>query len=146
MKSLLFCASVTIGLAMQASEAQASLASSRNNAQARENKEKSFADMQRKTFTITSWAGAPISELLSKWGKYTHKTELPTGYVVYTYENNYSGSGGSYTPGYIVTDPYGNIVAQKAAKDNTYSYNFTDYYEFFVDKNQIIVHVKIGTK
>lgn len=123
-----------------------SLASNRTKAQARYNKEQSFADLQRKTFSITSWAGSNISELLSKWGKFTNKTVLPNGLTVYTYESNYSGSGGTYTPGYVVTDPFGNVMATKAAKDNTYAYNFTDFYEFYVDKSNTIIHVETGTK
>jgi hypothetical protein len=37
-------------------------------------------------------------------------------------------------------------MATKAAKDNTYAYNFTDFYEFYVDKSNTIIHVKTGTK
>lgn len=121
------------------------LASNNTRAQARYNKEKSYADSQRKTFRITSWAGANISDLFKKWGSYTKKNVLPNGIVVYIFEYNFSGSGGSYTPGYVVTDQFGNVLEKKAAKDKTYSYNFTDYYRFFVDKNQIIIHVKIGS-
>lgn len=123
-----------------------SLSSNRTKQQARQNKEQSFADTQRKIFDITSWAGANISELLNKWGQYTSKSLLPNGLTVYRFESNYSGSGGSYDLGYVVTDPYGNVIASKESKDNTYSYNFTDFYEFFVDKNNLIIHVKTGTK
>lgn len=123
-----------------------SIASNRTKMQARQNKEQSFADIQRKTFNITSWAGSNISELLSKWGKFTSKIVMPNGLTVYKYENNYSGSGGTYTPGYVVTDPFGNVMATKEAKDNTYAYNFTDFYEFYVDKSNIIIYVKTGTK
>lgn len=138
---------MTIFFAMQSENICAqSLASNRTKLQARQNKEQSFADTQRKIFDITSWAGSNIAELLSKWGKYTSKTEMPDGLTVYTFETNYAGSGGSYTPGYVVSDPYGNVLAQKDAEDNTYSYNFTDFYEFYVDKDQIIIHVKTGTR
>ncbi len=126
-------------------EAQ-TLASKNTRAQARYNKEKLFADSQRKLFTVTSWAGAAIGDLLASWGNYTGKSELPNGMTVYTFESRYSGSGGRYTPGYIVTDQSGNVVAQKAAKDNTYSYDFTEYYEFYTDKSQRILHVKTGTR
>lgn len=122
------------------------LASNNKRVQARYNKEKSYADSQRKTFQITSWAGSTISDLIKKWGSYTKKNMLPSGMEVYIFEYNFSGSGGSYTPGYVVTDQFGNVLDQKAAKDKTYSYNFTDYYQFFVDRNQIIIHVKIGSK
>lgn len=122
------------------------LASNNTRAQARYNKEKSYADIQRTIFSITSWAGANVSDLLAKWGNFTKKNELPNGITVYSFENTYSGSGGRYTPGYVVTDQFGNVVEQKAAKDNTYSYNFTEYYEFYVDKSQIIIHVKTGSR
>lgn len=122
------------------------LASNNTRAQARYNKEKIYADAQRKIFTVTSWAGSPISNLLAKWGNYTKKNELPNGLKVYSFEYTYSGSGGNYTPGYVVTDQFGNVLEQRAAKDNTYSYNFTEFYEFYVDKNQTIIHVKTGTK
>lgn len=123
-----------------------SLASNNTRAQARYNKEKLFADSQRKLFSITSWAGANISELLAAWGNYTRKSELSNGITVYIFESRYSGSGGTYTPGYIVTDPSGNVLAQKTAKDNTYAYDFTDFYEFYADINQRILYVKTGTR
>lgn len=123
-----------------------SLASNNTRAQARYNKEKIFAEAQRKLFTITSWAGANISDLLTKWGTYTRKSELPNGISVYIFENRYSGSGGSYTPGYVVTDQSGNVVAQKQARDNTFSYDFTEYYEFYTDRTRRIIHVKTGTR
>lgn len=122
------------------------LASNNTRAQARYNKEKVYADIQRKTFNITNWAGAKISDLLAKWGNVTKKNELPNGITVYSFEHTYSGSGGNYTPGYIVTDQFGNVLEQKAATDNTYSYNLTEYYEFYVDKSQNIIHVKTGTR
>ncbi len=123
-----------------------SLASNRTKAQSRYNKEKSFADAQRKLYSITSWTGESISTLLKNWGNFTKRSEWQNGIQVYTFENKYSGSGGTYDPGYVVTDQFGNILAQKAGKDNTYSYNFTDYFEFYVDKNQNIIHVKTGTR
>ncbi|VXB67240.1 conserved hypothetical protein [Flavobacterium sp. 9AF] len=123
-----------------------SLASNNTKAQARYNLEKSFADTHRKTFAITSWAGANINELVEQWGNYSNSTELPNGLKVYTYEKRFSGSGGTYREGYTISDQYGNILEQQAAQDNTYSYNFVDYYEFYVDKNNIILHVKIGTR
>lgn len=122
------------------------LASNNTRAQARYSKEKIYADTQRKIFNITSWAGANIADLLAKWGNFTKKNELPNGITVYSFENHYSGSGGSYTPGYVVTDQFGNVLEQRAGKDNTYSYNFTDYFEFYVDKGQTIIHVKTGTR
>ncbi|MBN8688137.1 MAG: hypothetical protein J0M10_14015 [Chitinophagales bacterium] len=123
-----------------------SLASNNTRAQARYNKEKIFAEAQRKLFTITSWAGANINDLLAKWGTYTRKSELPNGVSVYIFENRFSGSGGSYTPGYVVTDQSGNVVAQKQARDNTFSYDFTEYYEFYSDRTRRIIHVKTGTR
>lgn len=119
------------------------LASKRTAAQGRYNLEKSFADSQRKIFAITSWAGAEFSDLLGRWGNFTRKNQFPNGLMVYTFEQNYSGSGGSYEPGYTVTDQYGNILDEKKSEDTRYSYNFTDIYEFYVDKNGIIIHVKI---
>lgn len=50
-----------------------SLANSNSKLDARLNKEKIFAETQRKTFNITSWAGANITELISKWGNFTEK-------------------------------------------------------------------------
>jgi len=122
------------------------LASNNTRAQARYNKEKIYADAQRKIVNITNWAGANISDLLTKWGNCTKKNTIANGITVYSFEHTYSGSGGNYTPGYIVTDQFGNVLEQKAAKDNTYSYNFTEYYEFYVDKKQSIIHVKTGTR
>lgn len=122
------------------------LASNHTRAQARYNKDKLFADAQRKIFTITSWAGATMADLSARWGNFTKKSELPDGTTVYSFEYRYSGNGGTYTPGYTVTDQFGNIAAQKAAKDNTYSYNFADYYDFYVDSTKIIIHVKTGTR
>lgn len=122
------------------------LASNRTKEEGRYNMEKIFADSQRKIFNITSWAGLQISDLLFKWGNYSKKNELPNGIVVYTFEINYSGNGGTFEPGYIITDQFGNILEQKNEKDNRYSYNFTDYYEFYVDKSSTIIHVKIGTR
>lgn len=119
------------------------LASNRTKAQARYNLEKSFADSQRKIFAITSWAGAEFSDLLGRWGNFTRKNQFPNGLMVYTFEQNYSGSGGTYEPGYTVTDQYGNILDQKKSEDTRYSYNFTDIYEFYVDQNGIIIRVKI---
>ena len=129
-----------------ASPAQ-TLASNNTRARARLNKERSFAASQRKTYIITSWAGAKITELLHQWGNFTRKTEHPDGIVVYSFEKHYSGSGGTYDPGYTVTDQYGNVLEQQASRDNTYAYNFTDFYDFYVDsKSQTIVHVKTGTR
>ena len=122
------------------------LASNNTRAKARYNKEKSYADVQRTVFNITSWAGANVSDLLAKWGSFTKKNELPNGITVYDFEHSYSGSGGHYTPGYVVTDQFGNVMEKKAAKDNTYSYRFTEYHEFYVDKGQTIIHVKTGTR
>ena len=56
-----------------------SLANSSSKLDARLNKEKIFAETHRKTFNITSWAGANITELINKWGNYTKKTETPNG-------------------------------------------------------------------
>ena len=123
-----------------------SLANSSSKLDARLNKEKIFAETQRKTFNITSWAGANITELISKWGNFTRKNETPNGYIVYIYETRYSGNGGKYEPGYIVSDQFGNIVHQEASKDNTYSYDFTDFYDFYVGQNNLIVKVNIGTR
>ena len=123
-----------------------SLANSSSKLDARLNKEKIFAKNQRKTFNITSWAGANITELISKWGNITRKNETPNGYIVYIYETRYSGNGGKYEPGYIVSDQFGNIVHQEASKDNTYSYDFTDFYDFYVGQNNLIVKVNIGTR
>ncbi len=122
------------------------LASNNTKARARYNKDKVYATTQRKIFNITSWAGASISDLLAKWGNFTRKNELPNGIMVYSFEYTYSGSGGKYTPGYTVTDQFGNVLEEKAGKDNTYSYNFTEYYDFYVDKNQFIIHVKTGNR
>ena len=123
-----------------------SLANSSSKLDARLNKEKIFAETQRKTFNITSWAGANITELISKWGNFTRKNETPNGYIVYIYETRYSGNGGKYESGYIVSDQFGNIVHQEASKDNTYSYDFTDFYDFYVGQNNLIVKVNIGTR
>ena len=123
-----------------------SLANSSSKLDARLNKEKIFAETQRKTFNITSWAGANIAELINKWGNYTKKTETPNGYTIYSYETRYSGNGGKYEPGYVVTDQFGNILHQESAKDNTYSYDFTDFYDFYVGQNNLIVKVNIGTR
>ena len=119
------------------------LATKRTAAEGRFNLEKSFAQSQRKIFDITSWAGADISDLLGRWGNFTRKNQWPNGLMVYTFEQKYSGSGGSYEPGYTVTDQYGNILDEKKSEDTRYSYNFTDVYEFYVDKNGIIIYVKI---
>ena len=123
-----------------------SLANSNSKLDARLNKEKIFAETQRKTFNITSWAGANIAELINKWGNYTKKTETPNGYTIYSYETRYSGNGGKYEPGYVVTDQFGNILHQESARDNTYSYDFTDFYDFYVAQNNLIVKVNIGTR
>ena len=123
-----------------------SLANSSSKLDARLNKEKIFAETQRKTFNITSWAGANIAELINKWGNYTKKTETPNGYTIYSYETRYSGNGGKYEPGYVVTDQFGNILHQESARDNTYSYDFTDFYDFYVAQNNLIVKVNIGTR
>ena len=123
-----------------------SLANSNSKLDARLNKEKIFAETQRKTFNITSWAGANITELINKWGNYTKKTETPNGYTIYSYETRYSGNGGKYEPGDVVTDQFGNILHQESAKDNTYSYDFTDFYDFYVAQNNLIVKVNIGTR
>ena len=123
-----------------------SLANSSSKLDARLNKEKIFAETHRKTFNITSWAGANITELINKWGNYTKKTETPTGYTIYSYETRYSGNGGKYEPGYVVTDQFGNILHQEASKDNRYSYDFTDFYDFYVDQNKVIIKVNIGTR
>ena len=123
-----------------------SLANSNSKLDARLNKEKIFAETQRKTFNITSWAGANITELINKWGNYTKKTEIPNGYTIYSYETRYSGNGGKYEPGYVVTDQFGNILHQESARDNTYSYDFTDFYDFYVAQNNLIVKVNIGTR
>ena len=123
-----------------------SLANSNSKLDARLNKEKIFAETQRKTFNITSWAGANITELINKWGNYTKKTETPNGYTIYSYETRYSENGGKYEPGYVVTDQFGNILHQESAKDDTYSYDFTDFYDFYVGQNNLIVKVNIGTR
>ena len=123
-----------------------SLANSSSKLDARLNKEKIFAEIQRKTFNITSWAGVNITELINKWGNYTKKNEIPNGYTIYSYETRYSGNGGKYEPGYIVSDQFGNIVHQEASKDNTYSYDFTDFYDFYVDQNGVIIKVNTGTR
>ena len=123
-----------------------SLANSSSKLDARLNKEKIFAETQRKTFNITSWAGANITELINKWGNYTKKTETPNGYTIYSYETRYSGNGGKYEPGYVVTDQFWNILHQESARDNTYSYDFTDFYDFYVGQNNLIVKVNIGTR
>ena len=123
-----------------------SLANSSSKLDARLNKEKIFAEIQRKTFNITSWAGVNITELINKWGNYTKKTEIPNGYTIYSYETRYSGNGGKYEPGYVVSDQFGNILHQESARDNRYSYDFTDFYDFYVDKNNIIIKVNIGTR
>ena len=123
-----------------------SLANSNSKLDARLNKEKIFAEIQRKTFNITSWAGANITELINKWGNYTKKTETPNGYTIYSYETRYSGNGGKYEPGYVLTDQFGNILHQEASKDNRYSYDFTDFYDFYVDQNKVIIKVNIGTR
>ncbi|MBN8861727.1 MAG: hypothetical protein J0H92_00055 [Sphingobacteriales bacterium] len=147
MKKTVRLFSLVFYLVVTASKMEAqTLASKNTRAQARYNKEKIYADAQRKIFTITNWAGASISELLTKWGGFTKKNEQPNGITVYIFENHYSGSGGSYRPGYVVTDQFGNVLEQKAAKDNTYSYSLTEYYEFYVDQSQIIIHVKTGTR
>jgi hypothetical protein len=49
---------------------------SKSKLDARLNKEKIFAEIQRKIFNITSWAGANITELINKWGNYTKKPKL----------------------------------------------------------------------
>ena len=123
-----------------------SLANSSSKLDARLNKEKIFAETHRKTFNITSWAGANITELINKWGNYTKKNEIPNGYTIYSYETRYSGNGGKYEPGYVVTDQFGNIFHEEASKDNRYSYNFTEFYDFYVDKNNMIIKVNIGTR
>jgi hypothetical protein len=123
-----------------------SLASNNTKLDARLNKEKVFADSQRKIFNITSWAGANITELINKWGNFTKKNETPNGYTVYIYETRYSGNGGKYEPGYVVSDQFGNILHQEVSKDNRYSYDFTDFYDFSVDKDNVIVKVNIGTR
>ena len=123
-----------------------SLANSNSKLDARLNKEKIFAEIQRKTFNITSWAGVNITELINKWRNYTKKNEIPNGYTIYSYETRYSGNGGKYEPGYVVTDQFGNILHQESAKDNTYSYDFTDFYDFYVGQNNLIVKVNIGTR
>lgn len=123
-----------------------SIANNSSKLEARLNKEKIFATSQRKIFKITSWAGTNITELINKWGNFTRKNETPNGYIVYTYETRYSGNGGKYEPGYIVSDQFGNIVHQEASKDNTYSYDFTDFYDFYVDQNGVIIKVNTGTR
>ena len=123
-----------------------SLANSSSKLEGRLNKEKIFAETHRKTFNITSWAGANITELINKWGNFTKKNETPNGYTVYIYETRYSGNGGKYEPGYVVSDQFGNILHQEVSKDNRYSYDFTDFYDFYVDKNNVIVKVNTGTR
>lgn len=123
-----------------------SLANSRSKLEGRLNKEKNFAETQRKIFNITSWAGSNVNELINKWGNFTKKNETPNGYTVYTYETRFSGSGGKFEAGYVVTDQFGNVLHQEAGKDNRYSYDFTDFYDFFVDKTNKIIKVNTGTR
>jgi hypothetical protein len=49
-------------------------------------------------------------------GELYQKNETPNGYTIYSYETRYSGNGGKYEPGYVVTDQFGNILHQESPK------------------------------
>lgn len=108
--------------------------------------ETDYAKNARWKFNITSWAGQPVTNLIRSWGAYTSRVSTEDGGYLCTYINTHSGSGGSYTSGYTVYDGYGNVVDHRPDSNTLYSYSYSDIYEIFVDKNNIIAEVKVSMK
>ncbi len=107
--------------------------------------EKYYANTSRYQFNFTSWVGRPVAELIESWGPATKTADDGGKGLIYIYEQVTTSSGGSYTPGYIVTEnQYGKWVEveRQNAIDTRYTTTTYSYHDIYVDENKIITIVK----
>lgn len=110
------------------------------------NFEKLDANAARAKFNTTSWYGLQISEYIKAAGPYTRAIDDGAGGKIVIYENSSSGVAGSYTPGYTVTNGYGQVVEQRNTVDNRYAYSYTNFRDIYIDAQNRITNIKTGTR
>jgi hypothetical protein len=107
--------------------------------------EQQYANSSRAQFNFTSWVGRPVKELIESWGPATRSVSDGGNGLIYTYEQVNVRSGGSYTPGYVVTQNYYGAwveVERQNAVDTRYNTTTYSYHDIYVDAQQIIIKIK----
>ena len=92
------------------------------------------------------WIGQKLSDVIDVWGAPSRTVSDGADGQIVVYETFVSGTSGSYTPGALSWDGYGNITNYRAASDTRSSYSYTAYREVYIDKNNIIKKVKTGNR
>ncbi len=108
--------------------------------------DQSFARGVRENFNIGSWVGEKIADLISSWGAPSRVSTDGAGGRIYVYESTYTNSGSNYTNGYVVTDGYGNVTASRPSSGSSWSNNYTNFKEVYVDGQGKITRIKTGTR
>lgn len=108
--------------------------------------DKMHAELARSSFNVSSWVGGKLPDLIASWGPPTRTVSDEAGGQIVVYETFRSGTSGSYTPGYTVTNGFGQVVEQKRSVDTRSSYSFTQYSDVYVDKNNVVTKINRGNR
>ncbi|RNL87198.1 hypothetical protein ED312_10320 [Sinomicrobium pectinilyticum] len=105
-------------------------------------KDQAYAQAKRAAFNRSSWIGSKLSELISSWGPPTRVVTDGADGKIAVYEKASYNSGGTYTPGYVVTNGWGQVVAEKKSEDTRWSSSYSETVAVYADKDNIIREVK----
>lgn len=109
-------------------------------------RDQSFAMERWRTYELTRVVGEPFARVIETWGPYTSVSDDGRGGKVYAYENGLTSNFGEYTPGYEVTDPFGNVIERKEARDTRRSSHWTLFKDVYVDAAGIVTRITRGTR
>ncbi|UNY97247.1 hypothetical protein MQE36_09065 [Zhouia spongiae] len=104
--------------------------------------DKAYAESKRAAFNRGTWIGSKLSDLISTWGPPSRIVSDGADGKIAVYEKASFNSGGTYTPGYIVTNGFGNVVAEKKSEDTRWSSSYFETIGVYADSNGIIKEIK----
>lgn len=104
--------------------------------------DKAYAENKRAAYNRGTWIGSKLSDLISTWGPPSRMVNDGADGMIAVYEKSSFNSGGTYTPGYVVTNGLGNVVAEKKSEDTRWSSSYFETIGVYADKNNIIRQIK----
>jgi hypothetical protein len=110
------------------------------------NRDRSFAMERWRVFEETRVVGQPFAKVVEAWGPYTSVSEDGRGGRVYAYDRGLTSNFGEYTPGYEVTDPFGNVLERKEARDTRRSSHWTLFKDVYVNAAGMVTRITRGTR
>ncbi|MDG3582921.1 hypothetical protein [Galbibacter pacificus] len=104
--------------------------------------DKAYAESRRAAFNRGTWIGLELSDLIATWGPPSRMVSDGADGKIAVYEKASFNSGGTYTPGYVITNGFGNVVEEKKSEDTRWSSSYFETIGVYADNSGIIREIK----